>query len=333
VLMPVHNCGGYLAAAVESILNQCHVLLELLIIDDHSTDRAIQALAEDPRLRILQNSGTGIVAALNMGLNHARYPFIARMDGDDIAMLERLSVQLELLLDNPDIDICGTQVELFKDDGDVSDGYAYYQQWINQLNTHKDIACNFFVESPIPHPTAMLRKSLLSELGAYQDTSWAEDYDLWCRAFTKSKRFGKPDVGPLLQWRDHKNRTSRIQQRYNKQQFLQCKAKYLQLYLQQRNINSCEIWGAGPTGLKLHDYLHNRGIKTLRFVDVNPRLEGRRKRGKTVSVVNKKLSQNQIDEISGMIIVAVSTRGAREIIRNTLLDIKLVEMHDFILAA
>lgn len=331
--MPVHNCGDYLAAAVDSIINQHGVRLELLIINDHSTDQAIDALAKDPRVHILNSSGTGIVAALNTGLAQASYPFIARMDGDDIAMSDRLSVQLKFLLDNPDIDICGTQVELFKDDEDIGGGYAYYQQWINNLNEHQEIAANLFVESPIPHPTVMLRKNLLLELGAYQDTSWAEDYDLWCRAFTQNKRFGKPDVGPLLQWRDHSDRVSRVEERYSKQQFLQCKAKYLQLYLQQQKISSCEIWGTGPTGLKLHDYLHAQGIQTERFVDVNPKLQGRQKRGKPVFVIGEKLDQNQIAQITAIIIVAVSTRGAREAIKNTLLDINLIEMRDFILAA
>lgn len=331
--MPVRNCGNYLAAAVDSILKQHDVLFELLIIDDHSTDIAIQALPEDPRISILKSSGSGIVAALNTGLEHANYPFIARMDGDDIAAPERLVTQLKFLIDNSDIDICGTQVELFSDDGEIGDGYIYYQHWINQLNHHEDIVANFFIESPIPHPTAMLRKSLLVELGAYQDTSWAEDYDLWCRAFIQNKRFGKPKVGPLLQWRDHTTRTSRVQERYSKQQFLQCKAKYLQQYLQQREIDSCEIWGTGPTGLKLHDYLQHLGIQTHRFVDVNPKLEGRQKREKNVSIVSRKLTHTQVAEISCMVLVAVSTRGAREEIKNTLLEVKLVEMRDFILMA
>jgi len=333
VLMPAHNCGHYLLPAVQSILDQLEVLLELIIIDDRTTDNSLQALPNDPRLRVLQSAGSGIVAALNSGLAQAQYPFIARMDGDDIAMPQRLITQLKYLLDHPDIDICGTQVELFKDEGEISGGYAHYQNWINQLHHHDDIAANFFVESTIPHPSAMLSKNVLLELGKYQNTSWAEDYDLWCRAFTQNKRFGKPDIGPLLQWRDHSDRISRVEERYSKQQFLQCKAKYLRLYLQQKNISSCEIWGTGPTGLKLHDYLHAQGIQTERFVDVNPKLQGRQKRGKPVFVIGEKLDQNQIAQITAIIIVAVSTRGAREAIKNTLLDINLIEMRDFILAA
>ena len=201
------------------------------------------------------------------------------------------------------------------------------------MNTHQEIVANFFVESPIPHPTAMLRTALLIELGAYQDTSWAEDYDLWCRAFTQNKRFGKPKVGPLLRWRDHSERSSRVHTRYSKNEFLKCKAKYLALHLGQRAINSCEIWGTGPTGLKLHDYLQKRGIQTNRFVDANPKLQGGLKRDKPVFVISETITQQQVDDIGDLIIVAVSTRGARDLIRNSLQSIQLLEMCDFILAA
>ena len=98
--MPVHNCGAYLRTAVDSMLQQQDVLLELIIIDDHSTDQAIQNLPQDPRIRIIKSPQAGIVSALNTGLEHANYPFIARMDGDDIALPGRLYTQLKYLLDN-----------------------------------------------------------------------------------------------------------------------------------------------------------------------------------------------------------------------------------------
>jgi len=331
--MPVHNGGNYLATAVNSILEQYDVLLELILIDDHSTDNAIAELSPDPRLRIIVNSGTGIVAALNSGLTQAKYPYIARMDGDDIALPTRLISQLTYLVETPDVDICGARVEIFTDGGRVKDGYSHYQEWINQLCSHEKIAANIFIESPMPHPTIMMHTSLLIELGGYQNTTWAEDYDLWCRAFIQGKRFGKPDTLPLLKWRDYDTRTSRVQARYSKQQFLQCKAKYLSHYLQHHNISCCEIWGTGPTGLKLHDYLQKNGIYTRRFVDVNPKLNGRKKRGKMISIVGQTLNDQQVTNISGMIIVAVGTRGARELIQHTLRKAGLKETRDFIFAA
>ena len=178
VLMPVHNAGEFLQTAVHSILAQRDVSLELILIDDHSNDTAIESLNPDPRLRVLRSPERGIVAALNHGFDNARYPYIARMDGDDIALPQRLFKQLRLLLDQPNIHICGTQVEIFSDSIEIADGYRRYQNWINQQVSSTDIEKNFFVESCIPHPSAMMHRDVLSSLGGYHDTPWPEDYDL-----------------------------------------------------------------------------------------------------------------------------------------------------------
>jgi len=181
--MPVRNAGAYLQAAVDSILNQTHRYLELLLIDDHSTDQAIDNLVGDKRLQVLTTPDRGIVSALNLGLSKSTLPYIARMDADDIAHPKRLEIQLAFLLSNPTIDIVGAKVELFKDNRPIADGYAHYEKWINQQCTPQQIQRNFFIESCIPHPTALMHRNVLTHLNGYQDTPWPEDYDLWCRAY------------------------------------------------------------------------------------------------------------------------------------------------------
>ena len=307
--MPVRNAGEYLTTAVDSILSQQDVLLELLIIDDHSSDGAIEKLEQDPRIRILQSPGTGIVPALNFGLQAARHPYIARMDGDDIALPQRLITQLQYLLDNPAIDIAGAQVEMFRDDADIREGYALYQDWINSLCHPQSIADAIFIESPIPHPTAFMRKSTLNSLGGYHDTAWPEDYDLWCRAHLAGLKFGKPENGILLRWRDHEIRASQQDERYAKQGFLRCKARYLSEFLKTQSISTCCIWGTGPTGLKLHDYLAEYGIRISGFIDVNAKLAGRQKRGKEIQLVR---DAQDLTDLPNLCLVAVSARGARE---------------------
>jgi len=333
VLMPVHNGGEYLEDAVSSILNQQAVVLELILIDDQSDDGAIEALAPDPRLIIEHSPERGIVPALNCGFARAQYPYIARMDGDDIALPLRLSTQLTYLQDHPDIDICGTQVEIFSESFEIADGYRRYQGWINKQVTPEGIEKNFFVESCIPHPSAMLHRDVLEKLGGYHDTSWPEDYDLWCRAFVAGYRFGKPDKNILLRWRDYQERTSRVQERYNKQQFLQCKAKYLSAHLKKRGIERCVIWGTGPTGTKLHNYLQENGIAVSAFVDINTKLRGRKKYDKPIHIVSLQPTKEELQKIDDLGIVAVSAWGARDKIRGALLNAGSIESVDFILAA
>lgn len=344
VVMPVHNAGHYLQTAVNSILQQDTVNIELLIIDDHSTDHAIEHLtipsclqAQLKVLRCAEHQTQGIVGALNLGIQEALHPYIARMDGDDIAHPKRLITQLRFLLDNPHIDIVGAKIELFRDKSDLGNGYQQYQDWINQQCTPQQIADHFFVESCIAHPTAMMHRSVLDEMQGYQDTTWPEDYDLWCRAFIAGKQFGKPDQGPaLLQWRDHDKRASRIQKRYEKQQFLRCKAYYLAQYLRLTTpFPHCVVWGAGPTGLKLHDYLNEQGVTVDSFIDVNPKLKGRTKRGKEVQLLsdsNVELLKQQLRSIRKPIICAVGSRGARKRIHSALSNAGLQALHDFILA-
>ena len=339
VLMPVHNGGAYLRSAVDSILGQQNVQFELIIIDDHSSDNALQALNRNDNVRFISSNRKGIVHALNTGIDAARHPFLARMDADDIAAPNRLETQLRLLLNNPEIDICGTKVRIFREQGSVAAGYRQYQYWINSLCEHQDIEREFFIESPIAHPSAMMKTQSMLKLGGYRDSPWPEDYDLWCRALLHGMKFAKPVNRNLLDWRDHEKRLSRTDRRYATQQFLRCKAHYMTAYLEKRGISHCVIWGAGPTGLKLHDYLEEEGLRVANFIDINPKMSDRLKRGKSVYIVNNdgKPSRddgfwNQRDSAS-IIIVAVGARGARSDIRAFLKNKELLEGKDFLFAA
>ena len=101
-----------------------------------------------------------------------------------------------------------------------------YERWINELVTHEQIMCERFIESPIPHPTALLRRRTLVEVGGYQDRGWPEDYDLWLRMALEGKRFHKV-TECLYYWREHITRLTRTDSRYAVEKFLACKARYL----------------------------------------------------------------------------------------------------------
>mgnify|MGYP000029227746 CR=1 FL=1 len=91
VVIPVRNGGRFLGQAVASILSQTFGDLELLLIDDHSTDSAISALDKsDPRLKIFESKGQGVVNAFNTVFAYSEGEFIARMDVANNSMHERL---------------------------------------------------------------------------------------------------------------------------------------------------------------------------------------------------------------------------------------------------
>ncbi len=117
VLMPMYNAAETVVAAAESILAEPLPGLELLVIDDGSTDGGAERLRRlgDPRIRIAAQANGGLVAALNRGLELARGEFLARMDADDLSVPGRLAAQYAWLSARPAAVACGTDYELFGD--------------------------------------------------------------------------------------------------------------------------------------------------------------------------------------------------------------------------
>jgi glycosyltransferase involved in cell wall biosynthesis len=196
--MPVHNGGPYLREAVESILGQTYARIELIAVDDGSTDGSAEVLASytDSRLKILTNdSNLGIVRTLNKGLAVASGEFVARMDADDVALPGRIDDQVRFLLEHPDVAVVGAAAVLIDEHG-------------AELGTEKfpagdrEIRRMMFVHNPFIHGTVMMRKRVLDECGAY-DIRFLhnEDYDLWLRIASRFKMANLPDV--LLRRRIH----------------------------------------------------------------------------------------------------------------------------------
>lgn len=332
VLMPVHNAGIYLAEAVASILNQKDVLFELILIDDHSTDNAIEnlpaELTRDERLSFFSSDGHGVVAAMKTGFLQAQGMYIARMDADDVSLPNRLYEQLNYLQKNPEIGIAGGQIKIISDSG-VGEGFRLYEQWLNQLCLPEDIERELFIESPIPNPTAFFRRESYELLDGYQDPEWAEDYDMWLRAHALGIKMGKPD-GVLLHWREHDKRLTHNDSRYDNKLFMKARAYYLSRsdYLKERKAI---IWGTGPIGVYIYDILVEQKIEVEAFIEVNPRRVGGLKRGLPVLHYNE-LNQYTHDN-NALIIGAVGSRGARAEIRQALLNMGKKEGSDFLFAA
>ncbi|MFZ0393020.1 MAG: glycosyltransferase family A protein [Terracidiphilus sp.] len=126
VVMPVRNGMPFLPEAVESIRSQTWPNWELIVVDDHSTDGTASYLAQltDPRIRAIKSAGCGFEAARTSGIQVSRGEFVARLDADDVAMPERLEMQVAFLTRNPEFVGVGTQVE-FVTAGAAVPGFRY----------------------------------------------------------------------------------------------------------------------------------------------------------------------------------------------------------------
>lgn len=325
VVLPVRNGGKFLTEAVQSILSQTFENLELILVNDHSTDDAIESLDKsDSRLKIINCIGNGVVDAFNTGFEVASGIFIARMDSDDISLPERIQQQLDYLEQHPPVDISGCRVEIFSEAG-IQGGLERYQVWLNSVCEPEQVHRQIFVESPLPNPSLMFRHTALRQLGGYRNNSWPEDYDLLLRADAAHMHMGKPEP-VLLRWREHESRLTHTDSLYDRNNFMQAKSHFLVHHrLQGRPVI---IWGAGPTGRLMFDLINGEGGEIEGFIEVHPRRIGGQKRGLPVWSIEKAK-----DLGAAMLLVAVGAAGAREEIAHYLSDCQKTEGTDFLFVA
>ena len=257
----------YLAEALASISEQTLEDFETIVVDDGSTDEsaeiAVAHARHDPRFRVVRQPARGVVAALERARAEARGRFVARMDGDDVALPQRLALQLEAL-ESEGLDACGGRISYF---GAVRDGARRYESWVNSLVTAEAAARDVFVECPIPHPTLVARREAVS----YRDCGWPEDYDLVLRLWASGGRFRNVEH-VVLRWREHAGRASRTEGAYSQASFVRCKVHHLRAALVSDRV---VVWGAGPVGKSFARELRRQGSEVVAFVEVDPRKIGR----------------------------------------------------------
>jgi glycosyltransferase involved in cell wall biosynthesis len=111
IVMPVYNGSYSITKVITSLLRQTYKNFELVIVNDGSTDDTQRMISrfKDPRITVFTHTkNRGICYALNLGILKSKGEFIARADGDDKSMSQRLQKQLNFLTNHPDYDVCGT---------------------------------------------------------------------------------------------------------------------------------------------------------------------------------------------------------------------------------
>ena len=249
VVMPLRNAATTLVETLDSIQSQTLHNIEVIMIDDFSEDDT-RLIAEaicnrDQRFRCIQATQRGLVPALNQGIQEAKGPLIARMDGDDIMLPSRLEKQWELLEQQPSAGVVSCGVRSFSD-GEIGEGYQLYDTWLNSLVSHEAIYKARYIESPLAHPTAVVRRSTLESIGGYRDMGWPEDYDLWLRLVGAGYGIASVSV-PVVRIRDRAERLTRADPRYRREAFERLKRDWLQSHVLEPDAKIA-VWGAGKTG-------------------------------------------------------------------------------------
>ena len=192
VLLPVRDAAPYLGAALDSLRRQTLADFEVVAIDDGSTDGSAEILqrcaAADGRVRVHRQAPSGLVAALNRGLDLATGRFLARMDADDIAWPERFAAQAMFLDGHASVALVGGAHQEIDPAGRPGA--------IHRPPTHPAaIRAELPVRNCIAHPTVMARRAALAAAGGYRAAFLAaEDYDLWLRLSETTDLANLPEV-------------------------------------------------------------------------------------------------------------------------------------------
>lgn len=185
VIIPVYNVEKYVKEAIQSIQNQTYKNLEIIIIDDGSTDDTYSIIKElarsDDRIKFYKNEkNLKIVKTLNRALSLATGSYIVRMDGDDVSKLDRIERKVNFLEQNPDIDLVGCSLISIDENGREI-------KKIKKLQSFDLIKKTLRYTSPVSH-IWMCKKDVYSRLNGYRELSGAEDYDFVLRLISSGMK-------------------------------------------------------------------------------------------------------------------------------------------------
>ena len=187
VIMPTHNRSDYLSAAIDSVLKQTYRDIELIVIDDGSTDNTHGVLNQicDSRLVLIKQTQSGRSAARNKGIQFARGRFIAFLDDDDLYLPTKIECQVHFLERNQSTDLVGCGAELINSKDLIIGSYDAWNQQPH-LSLH-----NCIYSCPLIPSTIMIRRNSLAKLDCFFDKEVepAEDKDFFLRLLIKKCTF------------------------------------------------------------------------------------------------------------------------------------------------
>lgn len=211
IIMGVFNCEKTLSDAIDSILQQSYKSWKLILCDDGSTDNTYAVAKEYadkyPNIELYFNKANmGLNYTLNHCLKYADTEYVARMDGDDISMPDRLEKEVEFLDTHPEFAFVSTAMVSFDEKG----------EWGIYRNVTEPIAKDFLKRSPFCHAPCMIRRDVYDEVGGYsvnRKLLRVEDLDLWLKIYEKGY-LGYNLQEPLYKMRDDRNARNRRKYRY-----------------------------------------------------------------------------------------------------------------------
>lgn len=190
VIIPCYNAARYVGASLRSVLAQEGVALEVIMVDDGSSDGSAEFVEKAfPTVRILRQSNQGVAAARNLGIQEAAYEWIAFLDADDLWMPGKLQAQVELLQLHARARMVYTAWQVW-----ASEEPQPQEEFLEKLRAESFnvqrwqgasgwIYPQLLLDCVVWTSTVLIHRSVLDEVGTFDPAlRVGEDYDLWLRA-------------------------------------------------------------------------------------------------------------------------------------------------------
>ena len=179
VIIPTYNRARYVRESIQSVLSQTYGDLEVIVVDDGSTDETAEVIGaiSDPRLRYLRQDHVGRSKARNYGLSVARGKYIAFLDSDDLYLPNKVELQVDYLNKHPGTGMVYTSAYCIDDVGEL---LPHKYEATASGSIYEQIA--FFVPVTITLPTVMTYREIFNRVGGFDENmDRFEDTDMWRR--------------------------------------------------------------------------------------------------------------------------------------------------------
>ncbi len=196
VIVPSYNMARYLPKSVPSALAQTYTNLEVVIVDDGSSDDTAQVVRQwdkDPRVRLHRQPNGGLSHARNQGIAHSKGPFIALLDADDIWMPQKLALQMALFKDRPQVGVVFSNYERMNDNEE--------RMPMGPTTMYRGkVSGRLLVENFVPASSAVVRRECFERCGGFEvELKTGEDYEMWLRLSAHTEFDFVPE--PLMRYR------------------------------------------------------------------------------------------------------------------------------------
>ncbi len=186
IIIPTYNTQDFIEKGINSLVNQTYSHIEILIIDDKSTDNTVEVIQtkfpQNSRIKLIQKEkNSGPASSRNIGIKNATGKYIALLDSDDYYVPDKIEKQVSVMESHPEIAVCSTYLQCF----------GLQNQVIKFPIQNDEIKDQQLLGCPVAHPASMFRTSFLKENNLYYDESlkFSEDYELFTRILDCQGKF------------------------------------------------------------------------------------------------------------------------------------------------